>query len=376
MKTYLVGGAVRNAMLGREVSERDWVVVGAKPEEMLKLGYKQVGKQFPVFLHPKTKEEYALARTEHKTSHGYHGFEFDTSPDIRIEDDLRRRDLTINAIAQDENGVIIDPWGGRNDITMRMLRHISDSFAEDPVRVLRAARFAAQFYGLDFRIAPETIALMKQMVADGEVDYLVAERVWQETAKAFATDYPSVYLKVLVGVGALARIAPELDDLLRRVGDTAEQEYGDLTNCLFKAIDLAPKQSPAVLLAILSLYAYRTNVSISKLSDRWKLSRVYRWMIDAAERFADSLKLASELPAQKLLDFLEQADAIRQRERFNDLLTAYKLSDAENLAERNVARLTRVLDVLAIVRLDVQGLPGQLARQRFRKLQLEAINSL
>ena len=177
MKIYLVGGAVRDTLLNQEVLEKDWVVVGATPREMLKRGFKQVGKHFPVFIHPRTGEEYALARTERKTSHGYHGFRFNTSPNVTIKDDLKRRDLTINAIAQDADATLIDPWGGQQDIKARLLKHVSHAFVEDPVRVLRVARFAARFESLGFTIAPETLNLMRQMVANGEVDYLVAERV-------------------------------------------------------------------------------------------------------------------------------------------------------------------------------------------------------
>ena len=293
MEIYLVGGAVRDALLGQKVLEKDWVVVGAMPEEMLKLGFKQVGKQFPVFIHPKTKEEYALARTESKTSHGYRGFKFDTSPSISIEADLKRRDLTINAIAQDNKGVLIDPWGGQHDIAVRVLRHVSNAFIEDPVRILRVARFAARFNILGFKIAPETLVLMKQMVEKGEVDYLVAERVWQETSKAFITNHPSVYLKTLLQVGALERIAPELNGLLRCVAGTTDKNNTSMELRLFAAIDKAPKHLSEVLLAILSFYASRNGVSISALGRRWKLPSLCSWMMEAAERFDETLRVAA-----------------------------------------------------------------------------------
>ncbi|MBI3171452.1 MAG: multifunctional CCA tRNA nucleotidyl transferase/2'3'-cyclic phosphodiesterase/2'nucleotidase/phosphatase, partial [Hydrocarboniphaga effusa] len=182
MKRYLVGGAVRDALLGLPVKERDWVVVGATPEEMTAAGYKPVGKDFPVFLHPQTKEEHALARTERKSGRGYHGFTFYTGADVTLEDDLVRRDLTVNAIAQAEDGALIDPHGGRRDLDARLLRHVSPAFAEDPVRVLRVARFHTRFAPLGFRLADETLALMREMAANGEVDHLVSERVWQEMA--------------------------------------------------------------------------------------------------------------------------------------------------------------------------------------------------
>ena len=213
MKTYLVGGAVRDRLLGIAVKDRDYVVVGARPDDLLQLGYKPVGKDFPVFLHPQTHEEYALARTERKTGRGYHGFAFDTDPSVTLEDDLRRRDLTINAIAQDEHGALVDPFGGERDLRARVLQHVAPSFAEDPVRVLRVARFAARYAARGFTIAAETIALMRQMVVDGEVDHLVPERVWAETKKALSESTPSAFLQCLRDSGALARLMPEVDAL-------------------------------------------------------------------------------------------------------------------------------------------------------------------
>ena len=211
MKTYTVGGAVRDGLLGLPVKDRDHVVVGATPEEMLAQGFRPVGKDFPVFLHPDTHEEYALARTERKTAPGYKGFAFHAAPDVTLEDDLARRDLTINAIAQDEDGTLVDPYHGQADIERRIFRHVSDAFIEDPVRILRLARFAARF--ADFSVAPETNALMRRMVDDGEVDALVPERVWQEIARGLMEAKPSRMFEVLRGCGALARIMPELDAL-------------------------------------------------------------------------------------------------------------------------------------------------------------------
>ncbi|MBB5390243.1 metal dependent phosphohydrolase [Herbaspirillum sp. SJZ130] len=211
MKTYTVGGAVRDGLLGLPVKDRDHVVVGATPEEMLAQGFRPVGKDFPVFLHPDTHEEYALARTERKTAPGYKGFAFHAAPDVTLEDDLARRDLTINAIAQDQDGALVDPYHGQADIERRIFRHVSDAFIEDPVRILRVARFAARF--ADFSVAPETNALMRRMVEEGEVDALVPERVWQEIARGLMEAKPSRMFEVLRGCGALARIMPELDAL-------------------------------------------------------------------------------------------------------------------------------------------------------------------
>ena len=213
MEIYLVGGAVRDAMLGRTVTERDWVVVGAHPDDLESQGYQRVGREFPVFLHPKTHEEYALARLERKTRPGYRGFDTEFSPSVTLEDDLKRRDLTINAMAQDAHGTLIDPYGGVRDLNSRILRHVSPAFAEDPVRILRIARFAARYAPLGFTVALETQQLMRAMVDSGEVNALVAERVWVETAKALAEPSPRMFFEVLRDCGALAVIFPELAQL-------------------------------------------------------------------------------------------------------------------------------------------------------------------
>ncbi|WP_413736917.1 multifunctional CCA addition/repair protein [Sodalis sp. RH21] len=213
MRKYLVGGAVRDRLLHLPVHEKDWVIVGATPDELLAEGYQQVGKDFPVFLHPRSREEYALARTERKSGRGYAGFTCYAAPDVTLEQDLLRRDLTLNAIAQDENGELIDPYHGREDIERRTLRHVSDAFGEDPLRVLRVARFAARFAHLNFRIAPETMALMRQMTDSGELPLISPERVWKETEKALATLNPQVYFQVLRDCGALAALFPEIDQL-------------------------------------------------------------------------------------------------------------------------------------------------------------------
>ncbi len=210
IKSYVVGGAVRDRLLGITVKDRDWVVTGATPEQMIAEGFTPVGKDFPVFLHPKTREEYALARTERKSGRGYQGFTFHTGAEVTLEDDLWRRDLTINAIAEDEHGELTDPHGGQKDIQARILRHVSPAFCEDPVRILRIARFAARFAPQGFTVAPETMALMRAMVRDGEVDHLVAERVWKETERALMEQKPSRFFEVLHECGALARVMPEV----------------------------------------------------------------------------------------------------------------------------------------------------------------------
>ncbi|NOQ15523.1 MAG: multifunctional CCA addition/repair protein, partial [Methyloprofundus sp.] len=221
MKAYLVGGAVRDTLLNFPVRERDWVVIGETPESMLARGYTEVGKDFPVFLHPETKDEYALARIERKTARGYKGFAIHATPDVCLEDDLLRRDLTINAMAMLDNGEVIDPYGGKEDLKNKLFRHISPAFCEDPVRVLRIARFCARYHHLGFSIAPETQQLMQTMVTDGEIDHLVPERVWAETAKALAEQSPAAYFQALRDCGALQRIFPEIDALFG-VPQTAE----------------------------------------------------------------------------------------------------------------------------------------------------------
>ena len=213
MEVYLVGGAVRDRLLGRPVHERDWVVVGARPEELERDGFVPVGREFPVFLHPKTHEEYALARIERKVGLGYRGFTMQFAPDVTLEDDLRRRDLTINAMAETPSGEVIDPYGGRRDLEARLLRHVSEAFVEDPVRILRVARFAARYADLGFRIADDTLVLMERMVASGEVDALVPERVWKETERALGEPRPDVFFETLRSCGALKKIFPEIDAL-------------------------------------------------------------------------------------------------------------------------------------------------------------------
>lgn len=253
MNTYLVGGAVRDKLLGISASERDWLVLGSSPEQMLKAGYRAVGKDFPVYLHPQSGEEYALARTERKTGRGHGGFSFQTSADITIEEDLQRRDFTINAMAESKNGELIDPHGGQRDLTDRILRHVSTAFVEDPLRVLRAARFAARFRHLGFSIAEETLHLMRQIVSSGELQDLSAERVWQETLKGLSEGSPRTYIEVLRECGALAVLIPELNKLFgvpQRADYHPEVDTGlHILMALDKAVELSA--SPAVRYAVL-----------------------------------------------------------------------------------------------------------------------------
>ncbi|HEX4045174.1 MAG TPA: multifunctional CCA tRNA nucleotidyl transferase/2'3'-cyclic phosphodiesterase/2'nucleotidase/phosphatase, partial [Gammaproteobacteria bacterium] len=262
MKIYLVGGAVRDKLLGLRVKERDWVVVGASEQDMLALGYRQVGKEFPVFLHPSTREEYALARTERKVGLGYKGFSFDTSPDVLLEDDLIRRDLTINAMAETAEGVLIDPFHGQIDLKQKVLRHVSSAFAEDPVRILRVGRFLARYARLGFQVAPETMILMQQMVAAGEVDALVAERVWKECMRALGEKNPEYFFVVLSACDALPILFPNL--VLGDAGMHALQQACQLTT------------NKIVRFAALLHALPDTKKAIQTLCLRYRVPNVYR----------------------------------------------------------------------------------------------------
>lgn len=341
MKVYLVGGAVRDELLGRKPAERDWVVVGATPQQMTDAGFRQVGRDFPVFLHPETGEEHALARTERKTGPGYRGFEVAFSPDVTLEEDLRRRDLTINAMARDESGTLIDPYGGRADIDARRLRHVSDAFNEDPVRILRVARFLARYEPLGFSIAPETMARMRAMVAAGEADALVAERTWQETAKALAEPVPAAWMRALRECGALARIFPELDALYGV--PQPEKWHPEIDTGLHMelvlqaAADLTPE--PRIRFAALmhDLGKGRTPRSrwprhigheesgarlVEGLSERLRVPTDYRELAILAARWHGLAHRALELRPRTVLELLEACDAFRRPERFRELLIA------------------------------------------------------
>ena len=339
MQVYLVGGAVRDAQLGIPHRERDWCVVGAAPAELEALGYQRVGKDFPVFLHPETKEEYALARTERKTAPGYHGFDFDCSPDVTIEEDLQRRDLTINAIAQSESGDLIDPWGGLRDIERRVLRHVSDAFVEDPVRILRVARFAARYNGLGFTIADETMQLMRRMVADGEVDALVPDRVWKETELALAGSNIRVFFEVLRECGALRVLFPEVDVLfgipqperwhpeidtglhVMMVLEQAESMSSDL-EVRFAALthDLGKGSTPGNLLPSHPGHEMRGARLIRDVAARLPVPRACRDLALLVAEFHTHVHRALELRPKTILSVLEKTDAFRRPDRFEQFL--------------------------------------------------------
>jgi tRNA nucleotidyltransferase (CCA-adding enzyme) len=306
MRSYMVGGAVRDALLGLPVNDRDWVVVGATPHEMIQQGFLPVGKDFPVFLHPQTREEYALARTERKTARGYHGFVFHAEPDVTLEQDLARRDLTINAMARDDSGALIDPFGGQADLRARLLRHVTGAFREDPVRILRVARFAARFS--DFAIAPETLALMREMVQSGEVDALVPERVWQELARGLMEQQPSRMFDVLHDCAALARLLPEIEarwgDGLRRVLDTCAQRDAPLPvrfACLTRELDPA---------------------ALKGLCERLRVPNECRELAEVVAREHAQVRQGATLTPGEVLQLLERCDAIRKPQRFELVLLA------------------------------------------------------
>jgi len=303
MQIYLVGGAVRDELLNREIKERDFVVVGGTPEQMLKLGYRQVGKDFPVFLHPKTHEEYALARVERKVKRGYTGFEFDTSPNVTLEEDLIRRDLTINAIAK-KNDEYVDPYHGREDIKNKLLRHVSNAFIEDPVRVLRVARFAARFKELGFTVAPETNELMRQMVKSGEIDALVAERVWKELEKALSEKNPEQFFEVLENCGALAVLFPAIK--ISGPGMLALQRAVELTT--------DPQIRFAALLHGLSI------VDIEKIAELYRVPSDYR---ELALLIAKHLDQYTHIKNEtSVVKFFRELDAFRREPRVQKFMLA------------------------------------------------------
>jgi len=344
MNVFAVGGAVRDELLGRPITDRDYVVVGATPQEMLDLGFKPVGKDFPVFLHPETHEEYALARSERKTGPGYHGFTFHTAPDVTLEEDLARRDLTINALARDADNRLIDPYNGQSDLAAKVLRHVSPAFAEDPVRILRTARFAARF--AEFSVAPETMALMRDMVAAGEADHLVAERVWQELARGLMEPVPSRMIAVLRDCGALERLLPEVDQLfgvpqradyhpevdaglhtLMALDQAAQRGYTLPVRWAVLLHDLGKASTPAHLLPRHHGHEERGARLVSVICTRLKVPADCRDLALLTARHHGTLRWAepgcdNALRPETMIGLLEKCDAFRRPERFTQLLQA------------------------------------------------------
>lgn len=341
MQVYLVGGAVRDRLLGLAVRERDWVVMGATPEEMVARGFKPVGRDFPVFLHPETGEEYALARTERKQGRGYHGFVFHTGPDVTLEEDLRRRDLTVNAMAEDASGRLIDPFGGRADLEARLLRHVSPAFGEDPLRVLRVARFASRFQGLGFTVARPTLELMCEMVRSGEVAELVPERVWQETRRSLGHERPGGFFEVLRACGALAQVFPEIDRLFgvaQRAEHHPEIDTGVHTlMALEQAVrlgadvptrfavlchDLGKADTPAAQLPSHRGHEARGEPRVRALCDRLRVPKSYRQLALLVTLQHLKAHRARELRPATIVQLLESLDAFKRPERFEQFLLA------------------------------------------------------
>ena len=402
MEIYEVGGAVRDSLLGLPDTpdrDRDWVVVGARPEDLLRLGYRQVGKDFPVFIDPKSGEEYALARTERKVGPGYHGFAFDTSSTVTLEEDLARRDLTINAMARDADGTVIDPYGGRRDLEKRRLRHVSDAFAEDPLRILRVARFAARFTRLGFSVAPQTMALMKRLVETGEAAELRPERVWQETEKALAERDPDVYFEVLRECGALKVVFPEIDALygvpqpakwhpeidtgvhtmmaLRTsagLSDSVAVRFAVLTH------DLGKATTPSWMLPAHRGHEERSVGLLEEICGRLPVPRRFRELAVAVARHHGKVHRAAELRPATIYKLIEAVDALRRPQRFEDFLLGCE-ADARGrlgLEHRPYPQAEILRSALAAARAvrteDAGGkASGPALGQRLRQLRIQAI---
>lgn len=402
MEIYLVGGAVRDKLLGLEVKDRDWVVVGATPDEMKSLGYKQVGKDFPVFLHPQTKEEYALARTERKTGPGYTGFEFRYSTDVTLEEDLLRRDLTVNAIAEDKDGNIVDLHGGQGDLRAKKLRHVSDAFAEDPVRILRVARFAARFEKMGFSVSEQTNTLLRDMVENGEVDALVKERVWAEMQRALGEECPQVFFTTLRACGALKRLFPEIDrlfgvpqtEIYHPEIDTGIhvmmvlEQAAQLTpnKCVrFAALthDLGKGTTPEDILPKHIGHEMRGVGLVNQFCDRFAVPNEYRELALLVAQYHTLVFRADELRPETFLKTFESLDVFRRPERFEQFLLAVEADsrgrkgfedkpfpqidvfrDAHNIAKKINAK--QLVD---------QGLKGKDISKELHRLRVEAVKN-
>ena len=402
MKTYLVGGAVRDALMGHSGADRDWVVVGGTPEALVAQGFQPVGRDFPVFLHPDTHEEYALARTERKTARGYHGFEVHAAPDVTLEEDLARRDLTINAIAQDTDGQRIDPYGGERDIAAKVLRHVTQAFREDPVRILRLARFAARFP--DFTVAPETMNLMREMVEDGEVDALVSERVWQELSRGLMASQPSRMLQVLRACGALKRLLPEVDQLYgvpQRADYHPEIDTGihlemvlDASACMHAPLevrfaclchDLGKGTTPADVLPRHIGHEQRSEKLTRTVCERWRVPVECKELAELVAREHGNIHQSGSFGAEAVLRLLVRCDALRRPERFLLALQACECDARGRLGKEDEAytqgpRLARLLKAAQSVNSAVvsaqalaDGLKGPAVGARLDAARLAAI---
>jgi len=404
IRTYLVGGAVRDRLLGRPHGDRDWVVVGATPAQMIARGFKPVGRDFPVFLHPATHEEYALARTERKSARGYRGFVVDADPAVTLDEDLARRDFTVNAIAQDTEGALIDPFDGVRDLEARVLRHVSPAFAEDPVRVLRAARFMARFAPLGFAIAAETLDLMRAMVADGEIDHLVPERTWQELVRALAEPQPSAFLATLREVGALARILPEIDALYG-VPQRAEfhpeidtgihqQMVSDMAARLapgdaligFAALthDLGKALTPGHVLPKHIGHEHAGLAPLDGLCERLKVPAAQRELAIVTCREHLNVHRIDELRDETVHDLIARCDGFRKPERIDQLATVCEADKRGRLGMQDSdypqAAMLRALHRAALAvnarALVAQGIVGEEIGVQLRAARIAAIHAV
>ncbi|MBD2783966.1 CCA tRNA nucleotidyltransferase [Xenorhabdus sp. DI] len=372
MKVYLVGGAVRDQLLGLPITERDWVVVGSNPEELISQGYQQVGKDFPVFLHPKTHEEYALARTERKSGRGYTGFSCYAAPDVTLEEDLLRRDLTINAIAQTPDGELIDPYHGANDLNNRLLRHVSSAFTEDPLRVLRLARFAARFAHLGFSIAPETQSLIAEMVASGELSSLTPERVWRETEKALTSPSPQVYFQVLRDCGALAVLFPEIDNLFG-----AALVKHDAGLHALQVLQISTQLSEETDIRFASLCSHIEMSALKQMCERLRIPNSARDLAMIVTQYHGWVHSAEQLSPEALLTLFNAVDAWRKPQRIEQLIICSEADHCGYAGEetasypqagylREVFAIARQVSVQDVIARGFQGaeIRTELERQR------------
>ncbi len=402
MKIYKVGGCVRDHLLGLPIVDIDWVVTGTTVDNMRSAGYQTVGKDFPVFLHPKTKQEYALARSERKTAPGYHGFDFNTDPTITIEQDLLRRDLTINAIAEDEDGNLIDPYGGQADIEKRILRHVSDAFVEDPVRVLRVARFAARFNHLGFKLAPETIQLIREIGTSGELGTLVAERVWSEMSRALGESNPSIFFKTLRECDVLASLFPEIDNLygvpqtakyhpeidtgihvMMALEKSAELNFDNETRFAVLMHDLGKATTPADILPSHHGHEQRGVKLVTSFCKRWKVPKAHTELALITTEYHTHIHRAFDLKPTTLLKLFTKTDVFRKPERFKKMLQAC-LSDVrgrtdfENNPYPQATFINQLADKLChadISQIIQSNLDGKALGEAIQNLRLDLIKS-
>ena len=359
MRVYLVGGAVRDALLGEAVYERDWVVVGSTPDALLKLGYQQVGRDFPVFLHPETKEEYALARTERKAGSGYHGFVCDANPSVTLEEDLARRDLTINAMAEDETGVLIDPYHGARDLEAKKLRHVSPAFVEDPVRVLRLARFAARFHRLGFSAADETLALVRHMVQKGELSHLVPERVWQEWQKSLETENPEVFIAVLQASGALASIFPEF-------------ETANIQAMRQKLSEVRVRSEKPMIRFAAFIASLGDKQQLDAFCKRLRVPNAYRELALSAALFCDLVDVVTDKNADAVVNALARVDAFRKPERFLDLLCVCEPRTIVQNAWQKALNACNTVDIAALV---AEGHTGEAMKEALHARRVAVVQA-